>query len=130
MLFRSGDVNIVDANGSLFEGYEIKHNVPVTSGLIRTSFEKLQTTLVDRFYILTTYPHDDYTQFNSDIQKVAQTHGCQLIVNGVDRTLAYYLRLINNTREFVNEYVTNLETDPEINFHLKVSWNQIVAQEL
>ena len=123
-----GDVNIIDANGALFEGYEIKHNIPITSGLIQTSFEKLQTTPVERFYILTTYAHDDYTQFNPDIQRVSQTHGCQLIVNGVDRTLAYYLRLIDNTREFVNSYVTNLETDPEINFHLKTSWNQIVVQ--
>ncbi len=123
-----GDVNIVDTNGALFEGYEIKHNIPITSELIQISFGKLQTTPVERFYILTTYAHDDYTQFNPDIQRIAQTHGCQLIVNGVDRTLAYYLRLIDNTREFVNAYVTNLETDPEINFHLKESWNQIVAQ--
>ncbi len=123
-----GDVNIVDANGALFEGYEIKHNVPITVGLIQTSFEKLQTTPVERFYILTTYSQEDYGQFDSDIRRVARTHGCQLIVNGVDCTLAYYLRLINNTREFVNAYVTNLETDPAINFDLKESWNQIAAQ--
>lgn len=123
-----GDVNITDANNVLFESYEIKHNHPITSELIRVSFEKLQTTPVERFYILTTYPHNDYTQFHPDIQRIAQTHGCQLIVNGVDRTLSYYLRLINTTRDFVNAYVTHLETDPAISYHLKESWNQIASQ--
>ena len=122
-----GDTHIVDANNALFEGYEIKHNIPITSGLIRTSFEKLRTTPVQRFYILTTYPHDNYSEFEPDIQRVAQDHGCQLIVNGVDRTLLYYLRLIGSTREFVDAYVTNLETDPSVTFQLKEAWNEIVA---
>lgn len=49
-----GDVHIVDPDNTLFEGYEIKHNIPITSGLIQNSFEKLQKTPVKRFYILTT----------------------------------------------------------------------------
>ncbi len=122
-----GDVHIVDANNTLFEGYEVKHNVPITSELIQTSFEKLRTTPVQRFYILTTYPHADYAEFDPDVQRVAQEHGCQLIVNGIDRTLLYYLRLIGNTRDFVDAYVTNLENDPSITFQLKEAWNEIVA---
>ena len=122
-----GDVNINDVNDILFEGYEIKHNIPITSDLIQTSFEKLRTTPVQRFYILTTYPHLDYTEFEPDILRVAQEHGCQLIVNGVDQTLRYYLRIIGNTRDFVDAYVTNLETDPSITFQLKEAWNEIVA---
>ena len=122
-----GDVHIVDANNTLFEGYEVKHNVPITSALIQTSIEKLRTTPVQRFYILTTYPHNDYADFEPDIQRVAQEHGCELIVNGIDRTLLYYLRLIGNTRDFVDAYVTNLESDPSITFQLKEAWNEIVA---
>ena len=121
-----GDVHIVDSNGTLFEGYEIKHNIQITSSLIQTSFDKLKTTPVTRFYILTTYHHDDYSQFAPGIQNVAQTHGCQLIVNGVDRTLMYYLRLIGDTREFINKYVSNLETDLSVPFQLKQAWNDIV----
>ena len=121
-----GDVNVLNANSSLYEGYEVKHNIQITSGLIETAFEKLRTTQVERYYILTTYPHTDYSEFQADIRKVAQTHGCQLIVNGVDQTLAYYLRLIDNTKEFINEYVNRLETDSVINFYLKESWNRIV----
>ena len=122
-----GDVHIVDANNSVFEGYEVKHNIPISSGLIHTSYEKLRTTPVQRFYILTTYHHDSYAEFEPDIQRVAQEHGCQLIVNGVDPTLRYYLRLIGSTREFIDIYVKHLETDQSVTFQLKEAWNEIVA---
>lgn len=124
-----GDINILHADETVFEGYEIKHNVPITSELIETSFEKLRTTPVQRFYILTTYPHASYDEFKEDIQRVAQTHGCQLIVNGVDRTLLYYLRIIGSTRSFIDAYVTLLESDEDVNFPLKESWNQIVESD-
>ena len=122
-----GDIHIVDANDTLFEGYEVKHNIPISSGLIQTSFEKLRTTPVERFYILTTHHHDSYAEFEPDIRQVAQEHGCQLIVNGVDSTLRYYLRLIGSTREFVDAYVTNLETDPSVTYQIKEAWNEIAA---
>ena len=124
-----GDVHIVDSNGVLYEGYEVKHNIPITSGLIETSFEKLKTTSVERFYILTTHERDDYSEFDPDIRRVADTHGCQLIVNGVDRTLMYYLRLIRQTRDFIREYVSGLETDLAVSFELKAAWNQIVENQ-
>ena len=123
-----GDVNVVDANGALFEGYEIKHNIRITSGLIQTSYEKLRMQPVERFYILTTYPGDDYAEFEPDIRRIAQEHGCQLIVNGVGRTLSYYLRLIGNTRAFIDAYVTNLETDQSVTFRLKEAWSEIVSE--
>jgi len=68
-----------------------------------------------------------YAEFEPDIQHVAQEHGCELTVNGVDATLRYYLRLVGDTREFVNAYATRLETDPSITFRLKEAWNEIVA---
>jgi len=82
---------------------------------------------VKKFYILTTHQHDGYAEFEPDIQRVAQEHGCELTVNGVDATLRYYLRLVGDTREFVNAYATRLETDPSITFRLKEAWNEIVA---
>lgn len=124
-----GDINILDADDTVFEGYEIKHNVPITPELIATSFEKLRTTPVRRYYILTTYPHAGYDSFNEAIQRVAQTHGCQLIINGVDRTLLYYLRIIGSTRSFIDAYVSLLETDENVNYPLKESWNQIVSSK-
>jgi len=123
----TGDINVLDNSGTLFEGYEIKHNVQITSELIQTSFEKLKTTPVKVFYILTTYNHKDYDEFVPEIDHIARSHGCQLIVNGVDRTLLYYLRLIGDTRSFIDEYVSHLEKDEAITFELKEKWNQIVS---
>ena len=123
-----GDINITDGNDSLFESYEIKHNIAINSDLIQASYEKLQTTPVKRFYLLTTYPQEDYAEFDPDIQRIAQSHGCQFIVNGVDRTLLYYLRLIGEPSEFVDAYVTNLESDASINFALKERWNTLVTE--
>ena len=122
-----GDIHIVDVNDALFEGYEVKHNIPISSELIQTSFEKLRTTPVQRFYILTTHHHDGYAEFDPDVRQVAQDHGCQLIVNGVEPTLRYYLRVIGSTREFIDAYVTNLETDPSVTYQMKEAWNEIVA---
>ena len=124
-----GDINILDSGGALFEGYEIKHNVRITKDLIRASIEKLQTTPVQVFYILTTYPHASYAEFQPEIDLVAKSHGCQLIINGVDRTLQYYLRIIGDTRAFVDAYVTHLESDSAINYQLKESWNQLAAKD-
>ena len=121
------DIQIVGADNLLLEGYVVKHNVPISSDLIQTSFEKFRTTSVRRFYILTTYHHDSYTEFEPDIQRVAREHGCQLIVNGVYPTLRYYLRLIGNTDEFVAAYAANLETDPSVTYRMKEAWNEIAA---
>lgn len=120
-----GDVHVLDADETLFEGYEIKHGRPITAGIIQDSFEKLRVTPVRRFYILTTHSRSDYSEFDPDVQRIASTHGCQLILNGVDQTLLYYLRLIRETREFIHQYVSNLENDEFVGFQLKETWNQI-----
>ncbi len=122
-----GDINVLDGNGTFFEGYEIKHNVPINTELIQTSFQKIKTTLVKVFYILTTYSHENYEAFKPEIDHIAHSHGCQLIVNGVDRTLLYYLRLVGDTRSFIDQYVSHLENDDAITFELKNNWNKIVA---
>ena len=124
-----GDVGVADAEGNPFEGYEIKHNILITHSLVRDSVEKFRTTPVQRYYILTTHTREDCSEFDAHIKQVADSHGCQLIVNGVERTLLYYLRLIKGTRDFVNEYVSNVETDPSISFELKMAWNEIVRSD-
>ena len=121
-----GDLSIIDSEGNLFEGYEIKHGIPITSPMIQDSFQKFRTTPVRRYYILTTHSQEDYSVFDPDIRQVSDSHGCQLIVNGIDRTLLYYLRLIKSTHEFVDEYVSHLENDASVNYQLKAAWNEIV----
>ena len=96
-------------------------------GTSQQAIDEFRGVQVERFYILTTYHHDSYAEFEPDIQQIAQAHGRQLIVNGVYPTLRYYLRLIKSTDEFVSDYVSHLETDPSITFQMKQAWNEIVA---
>ena len=123
-----GDINIVDGNGAMFEGYEVKHGLPVTEAMIETAVEKIRTTPVERYYILTTYQQGDYSAFNNTIRQIGESHGCQMIVNGVDPTVSYFLRIIGSTRQFVDAYVSHLESDPAINFQIKETWNNLVAE--
>ena len=121
------DIHIVGASDLLLEGYAVKHNIPINSDLIQNSIEKIYTTSVQAFYVLTTYHQDSYSEFDTDIQRVEREHGCLLVLDGVYPTLQYYLRVIGNTNEFVDTYVTHLETDPSVTFQMKEAWNEIVA---
>ena len=121
-----GDINIIDEYGTMFEGFEIKHRIPITVPIIRTSVDKLKSTTAERYYILTTFPHNSYSEFATEIRKVSRQHGCQLIVNGVFETIRYYLRLVGDSKMFINAYVNQLESDYEVPLSLKRSWNRIV----
>lgn len=121
-----GDIHILDSSESIFEAFEIKHDIPLTEELINTSFEKFRTTPVKRFYILTTHDSGATHTLDDAILRVTRIHGCQLILNGVDPTLKYYLRLVRSTSNFVDAYVSAIESDPAISYTLKQAWNEIV----
>lgn len=121
-----GDVHIRSSRGLIFEGYEIQHNTPITSGQIQSSLEKLTGTNMTRFYILTTYHKKDYSEFKPVIQNMWQKCGRELILDSFDRTLGYYLRLIKETRQFADAYASNVEADSAMTFELKQAWNEII----
>ena len=121
------DIHIVDANGSLVEGCDVKHNILIGSDLIQASFEKLRTTSMRKFYILTTCHQNNHAEFETDIQQFAQKHGYQLIVDGVEPILRYSLRLVRNSDEFLDTYVTHLETDPSVTYQMREAWNEIAV---
>ena len=55
--------------------------------------------------------------------------GTQIIVNGLVRTLWYYLRLLKNPATVLPKYQALLETDQDIRPDLKSKWNEILASE-
>ena len=57
-------------------------------------------------------------------------HGCQVIINGVFPTLKYYLRLLDNTDLFMERYIHNIQTHPEINAEHKIAWNAIMKEKI
>ena len=126
---RIGDIDINNADNTAFEGVEIKHGIVIDKGLVSDAYEKFKVFNTDRYYLLTTADMEnaDWNNINTEIQRIAQIHGCQVIVNGVYSTLKYYLRLLSNTAEFIDCYVECMKVDETIKFQHKTMWNDVVS---
>ena len=124
-----GDIEVDNGDGTPFEGVEVKHNIPVSTQIIDIAFDKFRSTKVDRYYILTTANMElaDWEEIEKAIQKIRNTHGCQVIVNGVYATLKYYLRLLRDPSIFIDHYVDLMKNDSAITFAHKAFWNEIIA---
>lgn len=124
---RIGDIDIVDENGKEFEAVEVKFGIPITSQLIRGSFEKFKTTQVKRYYLLSTsnIDEDDKENIDFEIERIKNIHGCNVIANGLVHSLNYYLRLISDTSEFISNYVDLVEEDKALKFEHKQQWNVV-----
>jgi DNA (cytosine-5)-methyltransferase 1 len=124
-----GDIEIRDEKQRAFEAVEIKHGISVTLQLVQDAYEKFKTTPVERYYILSTADCNtaETHLINTEIIKIKNVHGCQLIVNGIMPTLKYYLRLLSNPYEFIEHYVNLLEDDKALKFEHKQAWNTLIA---
>lgn len=128
---RIGDIEVIDENKHAFEAVEVKHGISFSLQLVLDAYSKFQTTPVNRYYILSTAPpptKDEWEKIQEEIQRIKNVHGCQLVVNGIMPSLKYYLRLLNNTFEFIDKYVNLLEIDTALKFEHKENWNQIISE--
>lgn len=128
---RIGDIELIDAQGRVFEAVEVKHGIAITLQLVRDAYAKFQTTAVNRYYILSTAPYPEGKEWDAiqaEIQRIKNIHGCQLIVNGIMPSLKYYLRLLDNTFEFTECYVNLLEGDNALKFEHKAKWNILISE--
>lgn len=126
---RIGDIDIVDENGKAFEAVEVKHDIPITAQLVRDAFEKFKTTQVKRYYLLSTADINSAEAKNIDkeIERIKNIHGCNVIANGLIPSLKYYLRLLEETSDFIEAYVNLLEVDTALKFEHKKMWNDIIS---
>lgn len=126
---RRGDIDVNNSDGTSFEAIEVKFDIEVTHEIVMTAIEKIHSSKLERYYILSTFPiaESDKGQVTKDIAQLANTHGCQLIVNGVLPTIKYYLRLLDNPKCFVEHYARLLASDTTIKFEHRVMWNNLVA---
>lgn len=127
---RIGDIDVVDEYKKVFESVEVKHGIEITNQLVRDAFEKFKTTQVSRYYLLSTADINkgDLVQINTEIEKIKNIHGCHVIVNGLQNSLNYYLRLINKTSVFIENYVNLLEDDKALKYEHKKEWNNIISE--
>jgi DNA (cytosine-5)-methyltransferase 1 len=128
---RIGDIEIANINNTPFEALEIKFGIEITKQLVSDVYSKINSTQVERYYILSTsgIKESEKDEIVTEIQRIKNLHGCQVIVNGVLQTLEYYLRLLANTKEFINYYVELLEKDNSIKFEHKKKWNDIINDD-
>jgi DNA (cytosine-5)-methyltransferase 1 len=127
---RIGDIDIVDAKKKMFEAVEVKHGIPITAQIVKDAFEKFKTTQVNRYYVLSTANVDssEVEEINKEIERIKNIHGCHVIANGLTNSLNYYLRLLSNTSEFIENYVNLIESDSALKFEHKTAWNHIISQ--
>ena len=123
------DIQVVNEKKRIVEAVEVKHNIQITPEIIDMAYEKFKTQPVQRYYILTTDSRDQGIMGISEkITDIQRKCGCQLIVNGVEPTLKYYLRLLENPDTFIIAYAELLETDKDIKYEHKEAWNKIVSE--
>ncbi len=127
-----GDVQVNNADGTEFEGLEVKYGIKITPQLMLDSYEKFQhKPSVERYYILSTIEPTDLER--QALQSVSETifeeHGAQFIANGLINTIKYYLRLIGNTDEFLDRYTENILEDSVVKVEHKNLWKQILENK-
>lgn len=126
----SGDIEILDPEGNLFEGVEIKHGKPIDLQMIRIAKDKIYRFNPRRYclYSSADVKGEEEDIINEEIKEIAATHGCQVIVNGILPTLKYYLRLVMSLEKFVNEYSILVEQDQELKAVHKTKWNELIDE--
>ncbi|OGQ76688.1 MAG: DNA methyltransferase [Deltaproteobacteria bacterium RIFOXYA2_FULL_42_10] len=132
-----GDIEVWNADGTPFEMVEIKHNIPIDRNLIFDLVKKSQNTTIQRYYILTTYkenfPSKDEEEYISKfILKIKKDSGLAIIANGISPSLKYYLRFIDNYKNFVKAYTNNLIEDAKNSTEVKefhiTEWQEILKK--
>lgn len=126
---RIGDIDILDEKDKAFEAVEVKHGIPITTQLVKDAFEKFKTTQVNRYYLLSTANIDttQKVEIDKEIERIKNIHGCHVIANGLIPSLKYYLRLLSDTSEFIENYVNLIEIDTALKFEHKKEWNNIIS---
>ena len=61
------------------------------------------------------------------IEIIKNVHGCHVIANGLNKTLLYYLRLLDDPSAFINNYVELIKADGALKFEHKEKWNELIS---
>lgn len=120
----TGDIVIRDkTTNEIYEAIEIKFDIVPDEIMINDAYNKFKSTEIQRYYILSTKHADDSEKMRIDekVIHIREEHGCQVIVNGVFPSIKYYLRLLENTDNFMSKYIKNLQDNRELDFEHKIA---------
>lgn len=127
----SGDIEILK-KGKHYESIEIKLDKPIDANMVRVAIEKIYKFNLNRYYIL-SHIGINKTEIETIQQLIDETkenHGCQIILNGILPTIKYYLRLVDDTHQFIKAYSKLVEGDRELKSIHKRTWNSIIKNHL
>lgn len=127
---RMGDIDVVnEISNTPFEAVEVKFDIPISYDIVDIAKKKIEKSKISRYYILSTKEvvDSDKERIDKIIRQLKNIHGCQLVVNGVKPSLKYYLRLIDDTKSFIDHYTDLLSSDKAIMFEHKQAWNNLVS---
>jgi DNA (cytosine-5)-methyltransferase 1 len=124
----AGDISIIKDN-KLFEVLEIKLDKEIDANIVRIAREKIIKFNPIRYYILSLKDirFDEKNTIAELREHVKLSHGCQIIINGLIPSLKYYLRLIQNIADFVENYSLLVAKDSELQAVHKNKWNELKA---
>ncbi|MDR0375689.1 MAG: hypothetical protein LBH85_08195 [Treponema sp.] len=111
-----GDIEIWNADNTLFEILEIKHNISIDRNLVFDVVKKSRNTTIKRYYILTTakdnfLSKEEETYINSFVLSIKDDTGVDIIPNGIFNSIKYYLRFVSDYKQFIHVYTKNLIID-------------------
>lgn len=122
-----GDIELADSDETVVEALEIKHRIQIDETILLRAEEKIRSSEVARYYLLTTHPNCNLSSNaqRAIVKRIYAEHGCQVIINGVLPTIKYYLRLVSNPEQFLVEYTGLLTNDAATRESHLTSWNTI-----
>ncbi|MDR2064809.1 MAG: restriction endonuclease, SacI family [Prevotellaceae bacterium] len=132
-----GDIEVWNKNDTPFEIVEIKHNISIDRNLVFDVAKKSENTGIERYYILTT-AKDNFVSTEEEefikkfTLKIQKNTNLDIIANGIFTTLKYYLRFIDDYKEFIKTYTTNLVADSKKSTEIKefhiLGWQNILKK--
>ncbi len=128
----TGDIQVNHASDKPFEGVEVKSGKQITAAMIKSIPIKLQDHAVERYYLLSTeeiyiHPLEKFEVMNV-IAEIRSETGCEIIANGLIRSLWYYLRLITDKDSLLKSYTRLLQEDQDVREPQREAWSKILNQ--
>ena len=127
-----GDVQVEREDGSPFEAVEVKSGHKITADMVRALSNKFRGAVVDRYYILSSeevyISPGEEKDVKDQITEVQNQTGCEVIANGLNRSLWYYLRLLSEPSVFVENYTVQIEQDKDVKPEHREIWSRILSE--
>lgn len=125
---RLGDIDVVDVDNVPYEAIEVKFGIPISPDIVEDAYNKFKGTHIKRYYLLSDREEIMCDRIDESIRRIKNSHGCQIIVNGIYPTIRYYLRIISDPSVFIANYTHLLERDSDIKYAHKKHWNDLVGK--